>query len=142
MARCGCERPGDFGVRLPIAQVSAGLSLLLASCAAFDTIAPTQGFATIPAEEAAWQRVEPRLVGMSRAAVEQCAGKPQRETPAGPGQTRLVYRAEDLNNYCEVTLAVSNGIVTSVAANYAAPEFMWLRDGSNYCGRVFIGCAR
>jgi hypothetical protein len=32
--------------------------------------------------------------------------------------------------------------VVSIAADYAAPEYMWLRDGSYYCSRIFIGYAR
>jgi hypothetical protein len=24
----------------------------------------------------------------------------------------------------------------------SAPEFFWLVDGSNYCGRIFKGCIR
>jgi uncharacterized protein YqfB (UPF0267 family) len=115
---------------------------LTAGCAGFADTIPTGGYGSIAAEEAAWRQVQPRLAGMSRAGVEQCAGRPLSETRGGPGQATLVYRAEDHRNYCQVELAVRDGTVASVAADHAAPEYMWLRDGSNYCGRIFIGCAR
>jgi hypothetical protein len=118
------------------------LAALLTGCAGLAETIPTAGFGSAPAEEAAWRQIEPRLAGMSRARVEQCAGRPLSETPAGPGQTTLIYRAQDHGNYCQVALAVSNGTVISVAADHSAPEFMWLRDGSNYYGRLFAGCAR
>ena len=37
---------------------------------------------------------------------------------------------------------VRSGRLQSFTADYAAPEFLWLRDGSNYCGRIFQGCLR
>ena len=117
------------------------LSLTLAGCAGLAGSFPTGGYQDIAAEEAAWRRVEPRLVGMPVERVEACAGQPQVTDPV-PGQTVLTYRAEDLKNYCRVALGVIHGRISSVAADYAAPEFMWLRDGSNYCGRIFMGCTR
>jgi hypothetical protein len=117
------------------------LAAALAGCAGLAGGFPTAGFQDIPAEEAAWRQVEPRLVGMSVVAVEACAGPPQ-ALDAAPAQTVLVYRAQDLQNYCRVALGVMRGRISSVAADHAAPEYLWLRDGTNYCGRIFRGCAR
>jgi hypothetical protein len=117
------------------------LALTLTGCAGLAGSFPTGGYQDIAAEEAAWRQVEKRLVGMPVERVEACAGQPQIVNPA-PGQTVLTYHAEDLKNYCRVALGVIHGRISSVASDYSAPEFMWLRDGSNYCGRIFIGCAR
>jgi hypothetical protein len=60
----------------------------------------------------------------------------------GSGGAALVYYTQDLKNYCRVTLFVQNGRVASFTADHAAPEFFGLRDGSNYCGRMFQACLR
>jgi hypothetical protein len=113
-----------------------------AGCAGFAAGGfPTAGFQDIASEEAAWRQVEPRLVGMPVTTVSACAGPPQ-ATQAAPAQVILVYQAHDLRNYCRVALGVMHGRISSVAADYAAPEYMWLRDGTNYCGRIFQGCAK
>jgi len=39
-------------------------------------------------------------------------------------------------------LLAREGRVLSFTADHAAPEFLYLRDGSNYCGRIFQGCLR
>lgn len=111
-------------------------ALLLGGCAG-----PVAEVTTIPAEEAAWRAMAPRLPGMPVGEIEQCAGPP-RGISLAPGATTLLYRAQDLKNYCQVTLLVQNGRVLSVTADYAAPEFLYLRDGSNYCGRIFQQCLR
>ena len=80
-------------------------------------------------------------MGMPAAAIEQCAGPPRGISPT-PGATTLLYRAQDLKNYCQVALLVRDGRVLSFTADYAAPEFLYLRDGSNYCGRIFRQCLR
>jgi hypothetical protein len=116
------------------------LALTMTGCAA--VMVPTAGFESISAEEAAWRQIEPQLVGMPKSTVEHCAGPPVSSAPAPAGATALVYRAQDLRNYCQVTLTVSNGRVVSVAAEHSAPEYMWLHDGSNYCGQIFLGCPR
>ena len=113
------------------------LLVLLPGCAG-----PVAEVATIPNEEAAWQAMSPRLPGMPVAAVEQCAGPPRGATPGPAGGTVLVYRAQDLKNYCEVSLIAQGGRVMSFTADHAAPEFLHLRDGSNYCGRIFQRCLR
>ena len=118
-----------------IALLGALLPLLL-SCAG-----PVAEVSTIPAEEAAWQAMMPRLVGMPMAEIERCAGPPRRVL-AGTGGTTPIYRSQDLKNYCEVSLLVRGGRIASYTADYAAPEFLWLRDGSNYCGRIFQQCLR
>jgi len=41
-----------------------------------------------------------------------------------------------------VALLVRGGRVAWYTADYAAPEFLWLRDGTNYCGRIFQSCLR
>jgi hypothetical protein len=110
--------------------------MLLLGCAG-----PVAEFSTIPAEEAAWQAMAPRLAGMPAAEIERCAGPP-RGVMAAPGGTVLVYRAEDLKNYCQVSLLMHNGRILSFTAEHAAPEFLYLRDGSNYCGRIFQQCLR
>lgn len=125
-----------------LATILLLLTLLMAGCAAFVEVAPTAGYEMIPVEEAAWRQVKPQLIGKSRIWVEQCAGAPQAETHASPQQTTLVYQTRDLKNYCRVALGMMHGRVSSVSADYSAPEFAWLRDGSNYCGRMFMGCAR
>jgi len=61
---------------------------------------------------------------------------------ANTGRTVLVYRDQDLRNYCQVSLLARGGRIQSFTADHAAPEFLWLRDGSNYCGRIFQGCRR
>ena len=126
------------------ADAMAALSLLapIAGCAPLADVAPSAGYESIPAEEAAWRQVKPQLVGKSRIWVEQCAGKPLRELHPRPEQTTLIYRTHDLQNYCEVALGVIHGRISSVSADHLAPEFGFLRDGSNYCGRMFMGCAR
>jgi len=127
-------------VRLrPVTSALLG-ALALAGCAGLAGSLPTGGYQEIAAEEAAWRQVEPRLVGMPQHSVEHCAGPPQTVAPAAPGQMLLTYRSQDLRNYCQVTLAIDDGRVSSVAADYQAPEFMWMRDGTNYCGRIFSGC--
>jgi hypothetical protein len=115
----------------------AGLSLLLAGCTG-----PVSELTTIPAQEAAWRQVEPELVGMTGPEVERCAGPPRSAAMAPGGATALVYRAQDLKNYCEVTLLLRNGRVASLTADHAAPESLFLRDGSNYCGQIFQACLR
>ena len=110
--------------------IGAQLALLL-GCAG-----PVAEFSTIPAEEAAWQAMAPRLTGMPAAAIEHCAGPPH-AAPPGPAGTVLVYRDQDLKNYCQVSLSVRDGRVLSFTAEHAAPEFLYLRDGTNYCGRIF-----
>ena len=117
------------------ALIGAQLVLLL-GCAG-----PVAEFSTIPAEEAAWQAMAPRLAGMPAAAIEHCAGPPRTAIP-GPGGAVLVYRDQDLKNYCQVSLSVRDGRVLSFTAEHAAPEFLYLRDGSNYCGRIFQQCLR
>ena len=118
-------------------RILIGAALLLPlGCAG-----PVDELTTIPAEEAAWRAMAPRLPGMPAAEVERCAGPPRAATP-GPGGSVLLYRAQDLKNYCEVSLLVRGGRVASYTANYAAPEFLYLRDGSNYCGRIFLQCLR
>jgi hypothetical protein len=111
--------------------------LLSAGCAG-----PVAEVTTIPAEEAAWQIIAPRLRGMPVAAVEQCAGPPRAVAPAPGSGTVLLYRAQDLKNYCQVSLLAQDGRVVSFTADHAAPEFLYLRDGSNYCGRIFQQCLR
>jgi hypothetical protein len=115
--------------------IAAQLMLLL-GCAG-----PVAELSTIPAEEAAWKAMAPRLAGMPVGAIEHCAGPPRGATTA-PGGTVLVYRDQDLKNYCQVSLLVRSGRIQSFTAEHAAPEFLYLRDGSNYCGRIFQGCLR
>jgi len=122
-------------VTFRIALLGAVLPLLL-SCAG-----PVDEVSTIPAEEEAWRVIAPRLAGMPAAEIERCAG-PSRRVLAAPAGTTLIYRAQDLKNYCEVALLVRGGRVASYTADYAAPEFLWLRDGTNYCGRIFQSCLR
>lgn len=110
---------------------------LLGSCAG-----PVAEVTTIPYEEAVWQAMAPWLPGMPVAAVEACAGPPRSIAPGATGDTVLVYRAQDLKNYCQVSLLAQGGRVASFTADYAAPEFLYLRDGSNYCGRIFQQCLR
>ena len=118
---------------MPRALVLLLLTLVLTTC---------RGYDTIPAEEALWQRVQPVLVGMPIEAVERCAGPPLGQSPAASGATAFVYRAQDRKNYCEVSLFVRQGRVEALNADYAAPEFLWLRSGINYCGRIFAQCVR
>jgi len=122
-------------VTLRPVSIGAQLALLL-GCAG-----PVAEFSTIPAEEAAWQAMAPRLAGMSAVAIEHCAGPPRTAIP-GPGGSVLVYRDQDLKNYCQVSLLVRDGRILSFTVEQAAPEFLYLRDGSNYCGRIFQGCLR
>jgi hypothetical protein len=109
------------------------LGLLFSSC---------RGFDKVPLQEAAWRRVEPELTGMSERQLWQCAGPPLREQATAPGTSRMIYRYADLNNYCEVSLDLDRGKVRSFTADHSAPDFFWLRDGSNYCGEIFSGCIR
>src|SRR4051812_15161079 len=97
---------------------------------------------TTPAEEAAWRQVAATLPGTPVVAIERCAGPPRSIAPAAPGRAGLGYYTQDLKNYCRVTLFVQNGRVASFGADHAAPEFFGLRDGSNYCGRMFQACLR
>jgi hypothetical protein len=78
---------------------------------------------------------------MPAAEIEHCAGPPRAAIP-GPAGAVLVYRDQDLKNYCEVSLLVRDGRILSFTAEHAAPEFLYLRDGSNYCGRIFQQCLR
>jgi hypothetical protein len=112
-------------------------ALLLCSCTG-----PVGEVTTIPQEEAAWRAMAPLLPGMPVAAVEQCAGPPRGVAPAPAGGAVILYRAQDLKNYCQVSLLAQGGRVLSFTADYAAPEFLYLRDGSNYCGRIFRQCLR
>jgi len=118
--------------RIAIAAAVTAM-LLPAGCRGYDTIAP---------EEAAWQRIAPALIGMQAAEIERCAAPPVAETAPGPGLRLLRYRAQDLGNYCEIALSVRAGTVVGYTADYDAPEFLWLRDGTNYCGRIFRNCGR
>jgi hypothetical protein len=122
-------------VTLRHALIGAQLALLL-GCAG-----PVAELSTIPAEEAAWRAMAPRLAGMSAAEIEHCAGPPRAAIP-GPAGAVLVYRNQDLKNYCQVSLLVRDGRILSFTAEHAAPEFLYLRDGSNYCGRIFQQCLR
>src|SRR6266851_2753725 len=108
----GVQQDWDAGVTFRIGLLGAVLPLLFGCAGLVDEVS------TIPAEEAAWQALMPRLAGMPAAEVERCAGPPRGVIPA-PG-----------------------GRVLSFAADYAAPEFLGLRDGSNYCGRIFQSCLR
>jgi len=103
---------------------------------------PVAEVSTIPSEEAAWQAMAPRLAGMPVAAVAQCAGPPRGVAPGPAGGAVLVYRAQDLKNYCQVSLLAQGGRVVSFTVDHAAPEFLYLRDGTNYCGRIFQQCLR
>ncbi|TMK31042.1 MAG: hypothetical protein E6G69_08830 [Alphaproteobacteria bacterium] len=103
---------------------------------------PVAEVSTIPSEEAAWQAMAPRLPGMPVAAVAQCAGPPRGVAPGPAGGAVLVYRAQDLKNYCQVSLLAQGGRVVSFTVDHAAPEFLYLRDGTNYCGRIFQQCLR
>ena len=129
------SQPGAPNVTLRPAVIGAQLALLL-GCAG-----PVAEFSTIPAEEAAWQAMAPRLAGMPAAAIEHCAGPPRAATP-GPAGTVLVYRDQDLKNYCQVSLSVRDGRVLSFTAEHTAPEFLYLRDGTIYCVRIFQQCLR
>lgn len=119
-----------------LGRMVIGAPLLLLGCAG-----PVAEVTTIPAEEAAWRAVAPRLPGMPAREIEQCAGPPRGVSPA-PGGTALLYRSQDLKNYCQVALLVRDGRVLAFTAEHAAPEFLYLRDGSNYCGRIFQQCLR
>jgi hypothetical protein len=126
---------GDMrGLRARVAVAAiAGLALaLLTSC---------RGYDTIPLQEAAWKRVEPNLAGMSSEQLWRCAGPPLREQSIDARRVRMIYRYADLKNFCEVILDLEDGKVRAVSADHSAPEFLWLRDGSNYCGRVFEDCS-
>jgi hypothetical protein len=130
------QQDRDAGVTFRIGLFGALLPLL------FGCAGPVDEVSTIPAEEAAWQAIMPRFAGMPVAEVEHCAGPPRGVTTAPGGDATLVYRSQDLKNYCEVRLLVRGGRVLSFAADYAAPEFLGLRDGSNYCGHIFQSCLR
>jgi hypothetical protein len=130
------QQDRDAGVTFRIGLLVAILPLLFGCAGVVDEVS------TIPAEEAAWQAIMPRLVGMPVAEIEHCAGPPRGVTAAPSGGATLIYRSQDLKNYCEVRLLVRGGRVLSFAADYAAPEFLGLRDGSNYCGRIFQSCLR
>jgi hypothetical protein len=112
---------------------SLGLAVIAASC---------RGYDTIPIQEADWQRIQPELVGMPSARLWRCAGPPLREEEGSSGEATMVYRHADLTNYCEVKLVLAGGKVRAFSAEHAAPEFLWLLDGSNYCGRIFEDCIR
>lgn len=133
MAGDGTTGMGVLRLRLSRIVTALGLGLLAGSC---------RGYDTVPQQEAAWRRVEPELAGMSSAELWRCAGPPLREGVASSGAPTMVYRYADLENYCEVTFVLDRGRVRSFAADHSAPEFLWLRDGSNYCGRLFEGCIR
>jgi hypothetical protein len=136
-SKIGCRRvTSRIGVTFRIRLLCAA-ALLLCGCTG-----PVDEVTTIPQEEAAWRAIAPRLPGMPVAAVEQCAGPPRGVAPAPAGGAALVYRAQDLKNYCQVSLLAQGGRVLSFTADYAAPEFLYLRDGSNYCGRIFRQCLR
>jgi hypothetical protein len=122
------RRPANFR-----AVISLALAAVAGSC---------RGYDTIPIQEADWQRVQPELVGMSSDRLWRCAGPPTREGTAASGAATMVYRYADLKNYCEVTLVLEDGKVRSFSADHSAPEFLWLADGSNYCGRIFRDCIR
>jgi hypothetical protein len=111
------------------------LPVLVAGCAG-----PYAELVATPAEEAAWRQVAATLPGTPIGAIERCAGPPRSAAPAAPDVSALVYFTQDLKNYCRVTLFVQNGRVASFTADHAAPEFFGLRDGSNYCGRMFQAC--
>ena len=113
------------------------VAVLVAGCAG-----PYAEMVTTPAEEAAWRQIAATLPGTPAAAIERCAGPPRSAAAADPGTAELVYYIQDLKNYCRVTLLVQNGRVASFSADHAAPEFFGLRDGSNYCGRMFQACLR
>jgi hypothetical protein len=132
---CPAHNPVLCDVTVRHALIGAQLVLLL-GCAG-----PVAEVSTIPAEEEAWQAIAPRLAGMPAAAIEHCAGPPRATIPGRAG-TVLVYRDQDLKNYCQVSLLVRDGGVLSFTAEHAAPEFLYLRDGSNYCGRIFQQCLR
>jgi hypothetical protein len=110
-----------------------GLALLAGSC---------RGFDQVPQQEVAWRRVEPELAGMSENRLWQCAGPPLRRESTDSGASTLVYFYADLDNYCRVKLNLVRGKVASFTARHSAPDFFWLRDGSNYCGQIFAGCIR
>ena len=99
-----------------------------------------RGYDQVPGQEAAWREVAPELAGISSAELWHCAGPPWSEAETPRGAARMVYRYADLKNYCEVALTLDRGRVRSYAANYSAPEFLWLRPGYNYCGQIFEGC--
>jgi hypothetical protein len=113
--------------------IAVALAAAAASC---------RGFDTIPQQEADWARVQPDLVGSSVAELRRCAGPPWREGTLPSGASALVYRYADLDNYCAVTLQLDRGRVRGFTADHSAPDFFWLLDGSNYCGRIFRGCVR
>ena len=101
-----------------------------------------RGYDTIPAQEADWKLIQPMLTGMSSAKLWRCAGPPLREETSPSGASTMIYRYADLENYCQVTLVLEGGKVHDFSADHSAPEFLWLLDGSNYCGRIFEGCIR
>jgi hypothetical protein len=105
-------------------------------------VAGCRGFDTILPDELIWREIAPKLPGTPIAAIQQCTLAPKRQVPVAPGVTAVVYRAEDLHNYCEVSLYVRDGRVVSYSANYDAFEYLYLRDGTNYCGQIFRACAR
>ena len=130
-------RAGTGGLDVIFRPVLLATFLMSAGCAG-----PVAEVSTIPSEEAAWQAMAPRLPGMPVAAVAQCAGPPRGVAPGPAGGTVLVYRAQDLKNYCQVSLLAQGGRVVSFRVDHAAPEFLYLRDGTNYCGRIFQQCLR
>jgi hypothetical protein len=117
---------------LPV-TISLGLAAVVFSC---------RGYDTIPAQEADWKRMQPQLAGMSSAELWRCAGPPLREETSPSGVSEIIYRYADLQNFCQVTLVLERGKVRDFSADHSAPEFFWLVDGSNYCGRIFQGCIR
>jgi hypothetical protein len=129
-----CERArcdGDLA-RPALLLCRAGLVIATFSC---------RGYDTIPLQEAEWRRVHPELAGMSAAQLWRCAGPPLREATAPHSAVTMVYRYADLKNYCEVTLLLQDGKVRSFSTDQSAPEFLWLLDGTNYCGRIFADCS-
>ena len=113
--------------------ISLGLAVVVLSC---------RGYDTIPAQEADWNLIQPELTGMSSAELWRCAGPPLREETSPSGVSAIIYRYADLKNFCQVTLVLERGKVRDFSADHSAPEFFWLVDGSNYCGRIFKGCIR
>jgi hypothetical protein len=113
------------------------MAVLVAGCAG-----PYAELVTTPQEEAVWRQVATTLPGTPVEAIERCAGPPLSIASAAPGTAALTYFTRDLKNYCRVTLFVQNGRIASFTADHAAPEFFGLRDGSNYCGRMFRACLR
>ena len=119
--------------------------LKLSAVALFAVIAAVtgcRGFNTILPDEAIWREIAPKLPGTPIATIEQCTLAPQRQVSVAPGITAFVYRAQDLHNYCEVSLYVRDGRIVTYSANYDSLEYLYLLDGTNYCGQIFRACVR